>query len=160
MANDGTIRRARATDVSRLVDLSEEKRLQYQAYQPLFWRKAPDSREKQLPYFERLLSDDRVIALVHERDDAIDGFVVATLLNAPPVYDPGGLTCLIDDFVAADERWDTVGAALLAAVDREAKHRGAVQMVVVCGHLDQRKRRMLADGAFTIASEWYVKSIE
>jgi GNAT superfamily N-acetyltransferase len=159
MPTDGTIRRARTADVSRLVDLSEEKRLQYQAYQPRFWRKAPDSREKQLPYFERILAADRVSALVHERDGAIDGFVIATLLDAPPVYDPGGLTCLIDDFVAAEATWDTVGAALLAAVDREAKARGAVQMVIVCGHLDQPKRRMLADGAFSIASEWYVKAL-
>jgi GNAT superfamily N-acetyltransferase len=160
MSADGTIRKAGTADVARMVELSEEKRLQYQAYQPRFWRKAPDSQEKQLPHFERVLAADRVIALVHERDGGIDGFVIATLLDAPPVYDPGGLTCLIDDFIAADEAWDTIGAALLEAVDREAKSRGAVQVVVVCGHCDQPKRRMLSTEAFTIASEWYVRPIE
>src|SRR4051794_11746834 len=116
MPADGTIRKAGSADIARMVELSEQKRLQYQAYQPRFWRKAPDSREKQLLHFERIVAADRTIALVHEWDGGIDGFVIATLLDAPPVYDPGGLTSLIDDFVVADEAWEIVGAALLEAV--------------------------------------------
>jgi GNAT superfamily N-acetyltransferase len=143
-----------------MVDLSEQKRREYQAYQPRFWRKAADSREKQLPFFERLIENDRVIALVHELSGSIDGFVIASLMDAPPVYDPGGMTCLIDDFVvAAAGNWTTVGEALLAAANQEAKARGAVQTVVVCGHRDGPKRAMLAEGGFSIASEWYVREI-
>src|SRR5438876_7264329 len=128
-----------------MVDLSEQKRIQYQSYQPTFWRKAAGSREQQVPHFERVVSSDRVIALVHESAGSIDGFVIAALVEAPPVYDPGGLTSVIDDFVVADGRdWATTGLALLTEANREAKARGAVQTVVVCGHQDQPKRAMLA----------------
>lgn len=40
------------------------------------------------------------------------------------------------------------------------KARDAVQTVVVCAHLDEAKRVMLAEKGFTIASEWYVRDIE
>jgi hypothetical protein len=157
---ESAIRKAGPADVPRMVDLSEQKRLQYQSCQPAFWRKAAGSREKQIPHFERVVGSDRTIALVHERAGTIDGFVIATLVDAPPVYDPGGLTCVIDDFVVADPReWEAIGAPLLSEANREASARGAVQTVVACGHLDQPKRAMLAAGGFSIASEWYVKEI-
>ena len=155
---ESSIRKAEPADVPRMVELSEQKRLQYQSYQPTFWRKAADSREKQIPHFERVIDSDRAIALVHERAGTIDGFVIATVVEAPPVYDPGGLTCLIDDFVVADpQAWGTIGAALLNEANRQAHARGAVQTVVVCGHQDQPKRALLTEDGFSIASEWYVK---
>ena len=151
---------AKRSDVSRMVELAEQKRMQYQSYQPTFWRKAADSRDVQLPFFEGLIAQGDVIALVHEKAGGIDGFLIATLVTAPPVYDPGGLTCAIDDFcVAKGTDWQTVGAALLAEAAHRAKDRGAVQAVVVCGHLDQSKRAMLNSGSFTIASEWYVRDV-
>ena len=52
-----------------------------------------------------------------------------------------------------------VGNALLAAALQEARERGAVQMVVVCGHRDDPKRGMLAESGFSLASEWYVQEI-
>jgi GNAT superfamily N-acetyltransferase len=157
---ESAIRKAGPADVPRMVDLSEQKRLQHQSYQPTFWRKAADSREKQLPHFERVIGSDRVIALVHERAGTIDGFVIATVVEAPPVYDPGGLTCVVDDFVVADPQdWEAIGAPLLSEAYREASAQGAVQTVVVCGHQDQPKRAMLAGDGFSIASEWYVKEI-
>src|SRR5260370_8282279 len=125
MREQVAIRTAEPADVPRMVDLSEQKRIQYQSYQPQFWRKAADSREKQLVHFERVIGSERVIALVHEEAGPIDGFVIATLLEAPLVYDPGGLTCLIDDFVVAGERdWQTVGAELIAEAARAAKAPG------------------------------------
>jgi GNAT superfamily N-acetyltransferase len=157
---ESRIRTAQTADVPRMVDLSEQKRLEYQSYQPGFWRKAADSREKQIPHFEHVVGSDRVIALVCERLGTIEGFVIASLVDAPPVYDPGGLTCVIDDFVVADAReWQSLGGALLSEANRQAQARGAVQTVVVCGHQDQPKRSMLADLGFSIASEWYVKGI-
>jgi GNAT superfamily N-acetyltransferase len=132
-----TIRSARREDAPAMVDLSEQKRFEYEQYQPRFWRKAAGSREKQLPFFERLIESDRVIALVLEGLGGIDGFVIASLTEAPPVYDPGGSTCLIDDFVVRRPGdWETVGKELLAAADREARKRGAMQTVVVCGRQD------------------------
>lgn len=155
-----TIRKARLIDVPPMVDLSEQKRIEYQRYQPTFWRKAEDSREKQIPFFASLMGSDRAIALVHERGGKIDGFIIALLQPAPPVYDPGGLTCIIDDFIVAEAKdWQTVGKRLLSEVIREAKRRGAVQVVVVCGRYDAPKRIMLASVGCSIASEWWVREI-
>ena len=150
------IRPARLEDVADMVALSEQKRLEYETYQPIFWRKAVDSASNQLPYFENLLTRDNIIALVYEGEMGIKGFIIAAIVGAPPVYDPGGLTCMIDDFcVSATEGWGTVGKELLAEAGRQAKARGALQHVVVCGHLDQPKRAMLRAAGLTIASEWY-----
>ena len=154
---DDSIRPAVLGDVPAMVELAERKRLQYELFQPVFWRKAADSRQKQTPYFENLLSKETCIALVHEQNGQIDGFIIGTILPAPPVYDPGGLTCLVDDFALADEgAWESLGAALLAAVRQEVATRGVVQTVVVCGHLDEPKRKMLRTTGLSIASEWYV----
>lgn len=79
------------------------------------------------------------------------------IVAAPPVYDPGGPTCLIDDFaVAVPEQWPTVGVDLLGALRRTARERGAAQVVVVCGHLDGPKRTALEHSGLSIASEWWV----
>src|SRR6185437_6976674 len=138
-------RAATAADIPALVALSDQRRQQYAQYQPVFWRPVADARERHEPFLRSLLTQDNVIARVHERGDGtVDGFVIATLVPAPPVYDPGGLTCSIDDFCVADASdWPTIAKRLLADVMAEAKTRGASQVVVVCGHLDQPKRTML-----------------
>ena len=46
--------------------------------------------------------------------------------------------------------------ALLNAARAAARERGAALSIVVCGHLDQPKREMLAASGFSLASEWYV----
>lgn len=156
----GAIRNAQLADVPHMVDLSEQKRITYERYRPTFHRKAADSRERQIPFFERLIGGERIIALVYEEGQAIDGFIIGTLVEAPPVYDPGGLTCIVDDFVVArPEDWSTIGAALLGEVSSRAKARGAVQTAVVCGHQDEPKRAILAGLGYAIASEWYVANV-
>lgn len=111
-------------------------------------------------YFQDLIERESTIALVHEDSDRIDGFIVGTLHEAPPVYDRGGLTCTVDDFAVADATLrEKVGASLLDALTREAKERGAAQIVVVCGHMDTPKRSMLQRRGMSIASEWYVKAL-
>jgi len=157
---NGTVRAAQAADVPAMADLAERRRVEYQRFQPTFWRKAADSRARQLPYFERLVGSEDHIALVYERAGAIAGFILGALIPAPPVYDPGGPTCLVDDFtVAAAESWELVGSAPLRAARQEARRRGAVQLVVVCAHLDRPKRAMLRSSGFSIASEWYVGDV-
>ena len=83
---DGTIRNAEVADVRRIVEFSEQKRTEYEEYQPIFWRKAHDSASAQKPYFEHLLTLDGIIALVYECEGTIQGFVIANLQTAPPVY--------------------------------------------------------------------------
>lgn len=154
-------RHATEADVEQMVDLAEMRRLQYQAYQPVFWRKAADSRDKQIPHFTNLLRRDRVIALVHEPERGrIDGFLIGELQTAPPVYDPGGLTCWVDDFmVASPSLWPTVGREILERLIAEGRKNGAVQIAVLCGHLDTPKRYLLAQSGLAIASETHVRAI-
>lgn len=157
---DGTIRNAQVADVPRMVELSERKRTEYEQQQPIFWRKAQGSASAQSSYFEHLLTLENIIALVYERDGTINGFVIAGLHSAPPVYDPGGLTCDIDDFaVVHPSLWNSVGRALLDRAIAEARARNAVQVVVVTGGHDVHKRETLAAMGLSLASEWWVSEI-
>ena len=91
----------------------------------------------------------------------VDGFAVITTLPAPPVYDPGGLSSLIDDFVVSSpEKWVTAGATLLGAATAWARERGAVQVVVVSGPHDGAKRAVLQDAGLYVASEWFTAPLE
>lgn len=155
-----SVRPATPADAVAMVDLSEEKRTRYESYQPVFWRKAEGSREKQLPFFEQLVSNERFVALVHESNGVVDGFLIGQIVPAPPVYNPGGPSFYVDDYwVAGGQDWDSAGTALLDAACAIGRERGAAQAVVVCGHLDQPKRSMLYGNGYTIASEWYVKPL-
>jgi ribosomal protein S18 acetylase RimI-like enzyme len=157
---DGIIRGAEPRDLAAIVALAEEKRAWYERFQPTFWRPAADARERHTRFLQQLVESGRVIALVHERDGLVDGFVIAQLAPAPPIYDPGGPACSIEDFwVAGGTDWEGAGRTLLDEALRQAKARGAVQSIVICGHLDQAKRAMLAASGFAIASEWYVRDI-
>ncbi len=154
------IRPAREIDIPRMVAIAETKRIEYESYSPVFWRKAPDSSPKQELFFQHLLTNSNVIALVAEVEEALSGFIIGAVTIAPPVYNPGGLVCIVDDFaVAKPQEWDLVGAELLAAVEREAKARGAVLSVVVCPQLDQTRRTMLQQAGAAVASEWYVRPL-
>ena len=101
-----------------------------------------------------------LLAWWYERDGVVEGFIIGSLVPAPPVYDPGGLTCSVDDFVVAEKAWRSVGEKLLGAVAAEARARGAAQMVVVSAQLDTKKRDMLSSLAYTVASEWWVKPLK
>jgi len=123
----------------------------------MFWRPAADAQHKQRPYLAKLVASDDVITLVSDQAGQVTGFLIAILTAAPGVYDPGGLTCQIDDFVAAQAgEWPTAGAELLRAGLAEAGRRGAIQAIVVTGHLDQPKRQALLACGLEIASEWWV----
>jgi hypothetical protein len=110
------VRPAVQADVAAMTTLADNRREQYAGYQPMFWRPAVGARDKQRPYLASLVASDEVIALVSEDAGQVTGFLVATLTHAPPVYDPGGLTCQIDDFVVAPAaKWPATGAELLRA---------------------------------------------
>jgi hypothetical protein len=87
-------------------------------------------------------------------DGNIDGFSIGMLIEAPLVYDPGGLTCLVDDFVVQQPAaWPLVGTSLLRQVNHLARERGAVQTVVVCRRLDEARRATLASLGLIVVSE-------
>jgi hypothetical protein len=126
------IRPAAAGDLDAILALADTRRQQYAGYQPRFWRPAPDATARQAPYLAALIADPAVITLVAVTGADLVGYAVGQLAPAPPVYDPGGPTCLVDDFTVAESGlWTTVGLDLLAAVTRTATARGAAQVVVV-----------------------------
>lgn len=140
-----------------MTTLAGIRRAQYARYQPVFWRPAINAHDKHRPYLASLVASGDAITLVAEEAGQLTGFLIATLTPAPPVYDPGGLTCQIDDFVVVPAgKWRTTGADLLRAGLAEAGRRGAVQAVVVTGHRDRPKRQALRSCGLGIASEWWV----
>jgi len=133
------------------------RRAQYAQYQPVFWRQAATAEEKHQPYLGRLVASEDVIALVSEEAGRVTGFLIASLSPAPPTYDPGGPSCVIDDFVVTPAvNWPTTGVRLLRAALAEAARRGAVQAVVVTAHLDDAQRGALRACGLEVASEWWV----
>jgi GNAT superfamily N-acetyltransferase len=151
------IRAAGPGDVQAMTALAGLRREQYARYQPLFWRPAAVAIEQHRAYLGRLVASDEVITLVSEEDGELTGFLIAMLKPAPPVYDPGGPSCDIDDFVVTPAaRWPTTGVRLLRAALAEARRRGAVQAVVVTAHLDEPKREALRACGLEVASEWWV----
>ncbi|MBA3245171.1 MAG: GNAT family N-acetyltransferase [Actinobacteria bacterium] len=140
-----------------MADLAEQKREQYKTHAPVFHRPTEGAREIHEPFLRSLVDDAERVTLVHEADDGnVDGFLIAMLVPAPPVYDPGGPTCSVDDFmVESPERWESAGRALLERAVEITRERGAVQTVVVCGPQDQPKRAMLISLGHDVASEWF-----
>ena len=155
------IRAATEADLPSILALAAAKREEYATYSPVFWRVAEDANEKQAAFFlNQRLHNDAVITLVAEVDGSISGFIMAIIHAAPPVYDPGGPVCSIDDFtVATPDIWPTIGSALLTVVTQQARERGAVLVIIVCGQRDSAKRMMLQAQQATVASEWYVKPL-
>ncbi|MFC3027069.1 MULTISPECIES: GNAT family N-acetyltransferase [Roseomonadaceae] len=148
-------------DAPRCVELVEARRLEYQAYEPVFWKKAPGSVASTLPWFEQLFSDSRNVSLVAVEDEVVVGFVIAREFPTPPVYDPGGATALIDDFcVASKSRWLDVGAALLREAKSELKNRAYAQVVVVGARQDAAKMAFLSQTDLSLASTWWTGALQ
>ncbi len=103
------IRKAESGDVAAIVALSERDRTMREKIDPEFFRKRAGGAEIQAHFFQNQLLSDRVIALVDMDGDRLAGFAIATITQAPPVYDPGGLTVLIDDFTVDNpSEWGSV----------------------------------------------------
>jgi GNAT superfamily N-acetyltransferase len=145
-----------------MVELADTARRSYEPHAPVFQRPAADAREVHRPWLTQLVESPGAGTFVHEdADGAVDGFAVITTVPAPPVYDPGGPSSLIDDFaVSSPDRWATAGAALLEAATGWARERGAVQVVVVCGPHDGPKRALLRDAGLYVASEWFTAPLD
>ncbi len=152
------VRAAVASDLETLLGLAAKRREQYRRYEPQFWQPADDAVDGQRGFFRDLIDDDDVAVLVAtDPSDAVRGFAVARNVQPPPVYDPGGLTCMVDDFTVVDESdWPEAGPVLLESLAAWATGRGASQLVAVTARLDEAKRQMLRDAQLSLASEWWV----
>ena len=142
------IRHLTAADAPRLLELSEAKRRQYEAYSPVFWRMSPLPRETFGPYLQSQIENPDVVALGHEQDVNLDGFVLANAKG------------YIDDFmVTTPELWPTVGADLLQAAGAAACSKGVSSLLVVCAEGDRPLRTMLAAQGLTLETDWYVRPL-
>jgi hypothetical protein len=160
--NTITIRPSQLSDIDVMVSLSKAKRLNYEKAQPQFWRYAgAKGDESQRQWFLELLQDkDYLMFTAISKDQEIIGFIIGRFIKAPEVYNPGGMTLMIDDFcVESKLLWESVGNKLVEVIKFEAKSRGATQIVVVCGAHDNSKRKFLIDKNLSIASEWFVGNI-
>ena len=157
-----TIRKATTDDVKIIASLSALKRKQYENYQPQFHKEAEGAVELQTVFLKDFLSKENVIALIYgDGAQKINGFIIGAVVNSPPVYNPGGKVCFVDDFMVSDPSlWSTVGKALLERVIELGKEKGAVLANVVCGPLDKPKKEMLNQYGFGVATEWNVKPIK
>ena len=72
----------------------------------------------QRQWFKGLLEDKNHVMFTAESETReIFGFVIGKLMPAPEVYNPGGLTLMIDDFcVQSESLWESVGAELIKTV--------------------------------------------
>ncbi|HEX6683185.1 MAG TPA: hypothetical protein VF062_10335 [Candidatus Limnocylindrales bacterium] len=151
------IRIARSADLDLIVPLGAARRAEYEGYQPQFWRAAASAERVHRDFLAALIDDEGWGSFVSE---PFTGYVFARLVPAPPVYDPGGPSCFVDDFaVTSPELWLTEGRALLDAAARWGAARGAAQLVVVNGERDQPKAGLLAALGLSIASTWSVASL-
>lgn len=140
--------------------LAETFREKLEEWQPVFWKRADGSAQLSENYFRFLMQDEDNCALVNEDYAGVDGFLIATLVDAPPVFNPGGKTCLIDDFVVAeDELWATVGEALVERASEWAKSKGATQTVVITPLAHQEKLSFVKGRDMTPAASWWVKPL-
>ena len=158
--NNNSIRFANSDDIHAMVSLSHTKRRAYEKAQPQFWRYKKGAEELQANWFKELLLLDDYIMLIAESENKIIGFIIGRIIKAPEVYDPLGLTLMIDDFcVKTDSDWFSVGNKLVEEIKARAKVKNASQILVVCGGHDEPKRLFLKSIGLNIASEWYVSSI-
>lgn len=154
------VRKAKTSDIDTAVAMAERSRRQYQKYQPTFWRKADGSAAAAQKFFTRLLDEPGAFFLVATEGSQILGFLVARKVSAPPVFDPGGDTYLIDDFhVHEPHLWLTIGEALLSHASTLIHEHGGAQIVVSCADRDLAKTEMLRRSDLTIASNWWTRPL-
>ncbi len=155
------VRKASTNDVPDMVKLSYDKRRTYEKAQPQFWRYAGSKAEEiQKKWFEELILQDDYIVLIAEIEYNIVGFVIGRIIKSPEVYDPGGLTLMIDDFcVEVPIKWQSVGYKLIDELKQLAKIKNIVQILVVCGTHDKSKKNFLKNINLICTSEWYVGKI-
>ena len=119
------IRIADISDITWMVNLSYQKRLEYSKIQPCFWKMTENSNKIQTEWFKEELQNRNVIALCCNDGN---GFIIGKLVNPPEVYD-AGLTLIIDDFcVKSSNLWMTFGKELLQKCIKSSKEKSAKQV--------------------------------
>lgn len=157
--NEITIRSARTDDIKYLVALSYKKRIVYEKVQPVFWKHAALAEEVQEKWFLDLLDNPNAVFAVAEVQHTIIGFAIGQIIKAPDVYQPGGLTLMIDDFCVEDTcDWNRIGKKIIEHLKERVKDKGVTQTLVVSGSHDEQKSEFLKKLGFVSVSQWYLST--
>ena len=153
------VRSAVAEDVPACIAIIQPYREKLAGYEPRFWKPAANAAAMSTMWFGHLFTTAEV-AIVAEEDGAVSGFLIATHVPSPPIFDIPGRTALIDDFMIADQaRWDEVGGALLAEARRLLAAKDYAQIVVVNAAKDPDKTAFLEKADLSLASQWWTASV-
>lgn len=155
-----TIRPAIKTDLPAMVTLIEAYRRRLQTWRPVFWNKAGTSDELSMLWFGHLMNQDNVLTLISEQGGKADGFLIASLIDAPPVYDISGKACMIDDYaLETDALWASVGRDLLSEAKAWARQKGAVQVIVVSPTDHADKNGFMENEGLTETTKWWTDNL-
>lgn len=138
------VRTATTEDVPAILAIGEKKRMEYEGYQPVFWKKADTPKEEFGPFITGKVTNPANVVLVHSGPGgSVDGYVFAE-------------NGYLDDYAVAEPGlWPTVGAALLTEAARRSHEKGVARFLVVCGNQDVPKRSLLAGFGFDLVGNWY-----
>jgi len=150
------VRDARWPDVDALVALIQQRRRDLAAFDPRFWRPSDRAEAHTRRFYRWLLLTGRATFLLTEQDGQILAFLTARRVKAPPVYDPGGHTILVDDFcVASPELWPTAGSLLLDALRARGRQRQWRQMIIAAPAADRAELELLRRHELTHTTSWW-----
>jgi predicted N-acetyltransferase YhbS len=150
-----SIRQCAAQDLPAVVEILEEERGQLSKYEPRLWKQAPTSREMTGPFFESLLATGKHVFLVAEEEGDIIGFLLASPMPVPPIYD-APTTAIIDDFAVSDStRWEEVGGLLVQETRKRLKERGVVQFIFIGPQRHTKKMDFLRAQGLSEHASWF-----
>jgi len=154
------VRKAQEEDLDAVVLLASRKRDQYKHFSPVFWNPSKHAEAVQKEFFSKIIKERERFLLVAEEQGKIAGFLFAEIRVPPPVYDPGGKACLVDDFViSGNETWERCGQVLFRKLEAICLEEGVSVLVSVCGRLDEAKKTFLGSTGSSVVSEWFVKEL-
>jgi hypothetical protein len=141
------IRELTAADAQWAAELMEQRRQQYEAYSPVFWRPATGITGLHARFLSRQITEGSNAAL---RTD--HGFIICQRRAGEG---------FVDDFaVSTPQAWASEGAELLiAAAQLLALSGDVVPMRVVTAHADEPKVAMLRELSLTLVEQWWVKPV-
>ncbi len=122
----------------------------------LVWKETPS-----IEGYRRRFAESDLLCLVTEGGPGLVGYALAKPgVPSPPVYDPGGTTCFVDELELAPGG-DPAGVAerLLGALEVAARQAGDVQLLVTCGRSERVKRDQLDARRYRWPADWYSRRL-
>ena len=137
---DIEIRRARAGDLPRMVELWNQLMGFHQELDPTY-RLLPDAGERWVKYIETKFDDDEWRVLVAECNGRVVGYAVAAVQDYPPVFENPRHGFLQEIAVLAELREQGIGRSLVDATVEWLGREGVAETIV---RIDERNPASLA----------------